>query len=108
MGFDQLNILNEYGLIVSDYNSWHGYTVYRGNESNLQFLLLQHQGKYWNLSPLPDQVEKQDIKLSGVALSRVGRELLRIINQEPMEEYTKDLRKFLERQNVQMTEIPIQ
>ena len=74
----------------------------------MQFLLFQHQGKYWNLLPLPDQIEEQDLKLSGVAFSRVGRELFRIVDQVPMEKYTKDLQKYLERQNVQMTEIPVQ
>ena len=108
LGFDQLNVLNEYGLIISDYNSWHGYTVSRVHENDPQFLLFQHQGKYWNLLPLPDQVEKQDIKLSGVAFSFLGRELFRIIDQELEEEHTKDLQKYLERQNVQMTEIPAQ
>lgn len=108
LGFGQLNVLNEYGLIVSDYNSWHNYRVLREDEDNLQFLLFQHQGKYWNLLPLPDQIEEQELKLSGVAFSRVGRELFRIIDQVPMEKYTKDLQKYLERQNVQMTEIPVQ
>jgi hypothetical protein len=105
LGFDQLNVLNEYRLIVSDYNSWHAYRSYRGNENNLQSLLLQHQGRYWDLSPLPDQVEKQDFKLSGVALSRVGRELFRIVDQEPIPEYTEDLKKFLTKQNLSMIEV---
>ena len=48
------------------------------------------------------------VKEDGVAFSLLGRELFRIINQEPEEDYTKDLQKYLERQNVQMTEIPIQ
>ena len=108
LSFDQLNVLNEYGLIISDYNSWHSYNVYRGNENNLKFLLFQHQRKYWNLLPLPEEVKNQQFKLRGVALTRTGRELFRIIDQEPMEEYTKDLKNFLERQNVQMTEIPVQ
>ena len=108
LSFDQLNVLNEYGLIISDYNSWHSYNVYRGNEDNLKFLLFQHQRKYWNLLPLPEEVKNQQFKLRGVALTRTGRELFRIIDQEPMEEYTKDLKNFLERQNVQMTEIPVQ
>ena len=108
LSFDQLNVLNEYGLIIPDYNSSHGYTVISENKNNLQFLLLQHQEQYWNLLPVPDHVEKQDIRLSGVAFSLLGRELFRIIDQEPEEEYTKDLQKYLERQNVQMTEIPIQ
>lgn len=108
LGFDQLNILNEYGLIISDYNSWLSYNVYRGDENNLEFLLFQHQGKYWNLLPLPEQINNREFKLSGVALSRAGRELFRIIDQEPMEKYTKDLENFLERQNIQMIEIPVQ
>ena len=108
LSFDQLNVLNEYGLIISDYNSWHSYNVYRGNENNLKFLLFQHQRKYWNLLPLPEEVKNQQFKLRGVALTRTGRELFRVIDQEPMEEYTKDLKNFLERQNVQMTEIPVQ
>ena len=78
LSFDQLNVLNEYGLIISDYNSWHGYTVSRLNENSSQFLLFQHQRKYWNLLPLLGQAEKQDIKLSGVALSLLGRELIPI------------------------------
>ena len=105
LGFDQLNVLNEYRLIVSDYNSWHAYRYYWENENNLQSLLLQHQGRYWDLSPLPDQVEKQDFKLSGVALSRVGRELFRIVDQEPIPEYTENLKKFLTKQNLSMIEV---
>ena len=65
LSFDQLNVLNEYGLIISDYNSWHSYNVYRGNEDNLKFLLFQHQRKYWNLLPLPEEVKNQQFKLRG-------------------------------------------
>lgn len=107
LGFDQLNVLNEYRLIVSDYNSWHAYRAYGENENNLQPLLFQHQGKYWDLSPLSDQIEKQDFRLSGVALSRVGRELFHIVDQDPMPEYTEDLKKFFEKQNLRMIEVPV-
>ena len=108
LGFDQLNILNEYRLVISDYHSWHDYTVSRGNENNWQTLLFQHQGKYWNLLPLPDQVETQEFRLLGVELSRVSRELFHIVDQEPDKEYTRDLQDYLKRQHVQMTEIPVQ
>ena len=107
LGFDQLNILNEYRLVISDYHSWHDYTVSRGNENNWQTLLFQHQGKYWNLLPLPDQVETQEFRLLGVELSRVSRELFHIVDQEPDKEYTRDLQDYLKRQHVQMTEIPV-
>ena len=108
LGFDQLNVLNECRLIISDYNSWLSYSVSRENESNLKFLLFHHQGKYWDILPLPEQVKNQEFKLSGVVFSRTGRELFRIVDQEPAEEYTTDLKNFLERQNLQMTEIPVQ
>ena len=105
LGFDQLNVLNEYRLIVSDYNSWHAYRAYGENENNLRPLLFQHQRKYWDLSPLSDQIEKQNFQLSGVALSRVGRELFHIVDQDPMPEYTEDLKEFFAKQNLNMIEV---
>ena len=108
LGFDQLNVLNECRLIISDYNSWLNYDVREKNESNLKFLLFHHQGKYWDILPLPEQVKNQEFKVSGVVLSRTGRELFRIVDQEPTKEYTTDLKNFFKGQNIQMTEIPVQ
>ena len=39
-------------------------------------------------------------------LSHVGRELLRIVDQDLMEQYTEDLKKFFAGQNLQMVETP--
>ena len=104
LGFHQLNILNEYGLIISDYNSWLNYSVHR--EGDKESWLLRHQGIYWDLQLVQEQVKNQEFKLSGVALSRVGRELFRIVDQDPMPEYTEDLKKFFARQKLQMVEVP--
>ena len=64
-----------------------------------------HQGRSWVLFPFPDWDSKPKFRLSGVALSRVGCELLRIVDQDPMPEYTEDLKKFFAGQNLKMTEV---
>ena len=106
LGFDQLSILNEYDLIISDYNSWRDYNLCITNQNNPILLPFQHQGKHWILSPLSERDNKPEFRLSGVMLSHVGRELLRIVNQDPMEQYTENLKKFFAGQNLQMVETP--
>ena len=105
LSFAQLNILNEYGLIISDYDTWltcDGIIDYKDDPSPLQFY---HQGSTWVLLPLPERDNKTEFRLSGVVLSQVGRELFYIVDQESMQEYTEDLKKFLEEQKLQMVEV---
>ena len=104
LGFFCLNILNEYGLIIPDYNSWYEYNVIPENETPPDSPRLWHQGRYWDLliqSPL-------QFRVSGVELSRAGRELFHIVDQDPMPEYTEDLKKFFAQQNLQIVEFNIQ
>ena len=109
LGFLQLSTLNEYGLILSDYDSWYEYSLTPGNEIPPNRLLLWHQGRYWDLLTLPQwNQNQQQFRVSGVQLSRVGRELFSIVDQDPMENYTQELKKFFARQNLQMVEVPSQ
>ena len=107
LSFDQLNILNEYGLIISDYNSWFDYKLCIVNENPIVTIPFRHQGVYWILAPSLEQKQGNEFRISGVALSRAGRELFPIVDPDPMEGYTQDLKKFLAQQNLQMVEIPI-
>ena len=108
LGFDQLNILHEYGLIISDYNSWSDYKLCLLNKNPPVTIPFRHQGRYWVLSPSPGRDNNQEFRVSGVALSRAGRELFPIVDQDPMNEYTQDLKKFFTGQNLQMLEVPSQ
>ena len=108
LGFLQLNLLNEYDLIISDYNSWRDYNMCLVNKNNMVSLPFQHQGRSWALLPSPDWASKPEFRLSGVALSRVGRELFRIVDQDPMPEYTEALKKFFADQKLQMVEVTMQ
>ena len=108
--FDSLNVLNEHGLIISDYNSWRDYRVSTGiflsKSTPVQvFVPFSFQGRYWILSPTSELAAKQEFKFHGVALTRSGRELARIVEAVPMDEYAQALRKFFETKNLQMTEV---
>lgn len=106
LGFDRLNLLNEYDLIISDYNSYYDYNSCILNKDNPILFSFQHQGKHWILLPLADRNNRSKFRISGVALSRVGRELFRIVDQDPMPEYTEDLKKYFSEQKLQMIEFP--
>lgn len=82
----------------------YGYNLCIVNQDNPIILPFQYQGKYWVLSPLPEQENKPELMISGVALSRVGSELFHIVDQDPMPEYTEDLKKFFLGQKLQMAE----
>ena len=104
LGFSELNILNEYRLIISSYNTSYEYNLFLNKENVLPILSFRHQRKDWILLPLPGWDKSQGFKWSGVALSRVGRELFHIVDQDPMPEYTEDLKKYFAEQNLTMAE----
>ena len=107
LGNDRLNILEEYGLIRSSfYYSEFPYHVCIVNENNEAAIPFRHQGQDWILVPLSEQTKCQDFKLSGIAFSKIGCELFYIVDQDPIPEYTEDLKKFLAEQNLRMVKIP--
>ena len=103
-GFSELNVLNEYGLITSIYNSSFEYNLFLNKENSLPIISFRHQGKDWILFSLPGRDKSQGFKWSGVELSQVGRELYSVVDQHSMDEYTEDLKKFLTEQDLTMVE----
>ena len=104
--FDQLNLLTEYDLIISDYDSWHDYSFSMVNENNPINSPFRHQGRHWGLQALPKRVKNRECMMKGIALSHAGCELFRIFDLDPMEGYTEDLKRFFAAQHLQMVEIP--
>ena len=102
LSFDQLNILDEYGLIISDLDCRFPY-IFDGHP-----ITFQHQGRAWGLLPAPDRKNGEEFLVSGVGLSRTGRELFPIVDQDRAEGYTEDLKRFFATQNLQMVEVPAQ
>ena len=110
LGFDALNMLNEHGLIISEYNSLFDYNVCIGiflteDKPKIMRIPFSFQGQYWVLLPTTERPANQEFRISGVALTRSGQELSRIVDLEPMNEYAQALMKFFQGDNLQMTEV---
>ncbi|MFZ6709780.1 DUF2806 domain-containing protein [Undibacterium sp. TC9W] len=105
LSFDDLNVLFEYGLIIGDYNSSMPYidTVVRdGNKCGLPF---RYMNIDYALVPKPGRTWQEQIhfKVSGVALSVAGRELLDIVETEENETYSKALTAFFDQRGFELT-----
>ncbi len=106
LDFGRLNILNEYGLLISDYNSYYDYGLSVAREINGQLqvsLPFEYQNQFWGLvNKNPPAQEVPNIKLHGVALSKAGTELFRIIDLVPNDGYTTALQTFFDSQGFEL------
>ena len=110
--FGNLNILNEHGLIISDYNSWHDMKMCigipgPGSDQQLSTVRIPFgfQERYWVLMPSAQKRMGAECRISGVALTQAGKELSKIIECEAMPEYRQALADFFTSQNLIMTEV---
>ncbi len=112
LGFDALNVLHEYGLIISDYNSYMDYRATAVHRLRIG-LPMTYQNAQWALLPKAPPAELQtpaelpELRVNGVALSRTGKELLSIVDIEPNEAYTAALKNFFDQHGMSMTNIVV-
>ncbi len=104
LAFGSLNILQEYGLIISDYNSWRDYQAAVSHEGTI-VLPVTHQSVSWALVPKAASPVRKEFRVTGVALSRCGTELLSIVDVDPSEEYTAALKNFFDEQGMTMRNV---
>ena len=105
LNFSTLNLLNEHGLIISDYNSWWEFTpcvALPGDGNRAVCIPLLYQGGYWILMPKSERAVSKKLRIHGVALTQSGRELLTIVKIEPIEDYSEALVQFFEKNGFQM------
>jgi hypothetical protein len=105
LSFDNLNILQEYGLIISDYNSWMNYAPCIANEKMEISATLCYGNKHYGLIPTDKEKFDKTVKLNGVALTKAGKELLKIIPLEESPSYRKDFEEFLEKKFLKLVEV---
>lgn len=102
LGFDALNVLHEYGLIISDYNSHMDYRTAVVHQRRAM-LPMTYQNSQWLLVPKTAPETLQELRVHGVAFSRSGKELLSIVDIEKNEAYTAALTRFFDGQGMTMT-----
>ena len=109
LAFGNLNVLSEHGIINTEYNTWHDYRASIGldipQSQTLVRIPFYFQGKYWVLVPTSTGVQGREFRLSGVALTRSGQELSRVVNLVPAEQYTLRLSEYFKNKDLQMIEV---
>jgi hypothetical protein len=104
LGFDALNILQEYGLIISDYNSYMDYRMAVSYEGRIPLPMI-HQKAKWGFIPKVARQVSEDFRVHGVGFSQSGKELLSIVDIQPNEPYSAALQKFFDDQGMTMTNV---
>ncbi len=108
LDFGRLNVLNEHGLIISDYNSWYNYKACTGvqqSQSTSVVVPFRFIGKWRLLTPLRKPGNEREFRLHGVSLTKSGIELLQVIELVPQESYQQALGHFLEQKGYRMIEV---
>ena len=105
LGFDELNRLNEHGLIISDYNSWWDYgvsVVPNPDEGRRPTTAFRYQDQWWVLAPAESWAADKELKIHGVALTVSGRELSTVVGLHPMPKYLEKLQAFYRGRKLRM------
>lgn len=105
LSFDALNVLHEYGLIISDYNSYMQYSACIANEQKQVGAILHFQNKNFGLVPTDREKYDKTLQLHGVAFTKAGKELMDIIPLTNSDNYKEALIKFLETKHLNLVEI---
>ena len=108
-GFDQLNLLSEHGLIFPNYDSWRDFRVstgmpLQGTNDRLHYPF-RFQGKFWILNSTAQAAPNNELRLHGVAMTKSGQELSKVVELETVEQYVLDLRMYFKTINLSMVEV---
>ena len=110
LGYDNLNVLREHGLVSTDLNSWFKYTLcivpWVSETGPIRPLIpFSFQGQLWVLSPTTKGAADQEFRLTGVALTKSGWELSKIVELLPMADYAEALAEFFKAKNLKLTKV---
>jgi hypothetical protein len=104
LSFGALNILEEYGLIISDYNSYMDYRAAIAQSRNVAFPLT-YNGNTFGLVRENEATPIQEFRVSGVCLSSSGKELLNIVDITPDNSYFEGLKAFFKQKKMDLVKI---
>ena len=106
--FSALNRLNEHGLIISDFDSWKDFRlsiVPKPDEPPRPLLPFYHQGRQWVLVADPTRHPGAEFRIEGPTLTVAGQELSRVVEQDPIPNYTERLEAFFQGQKFHMVRL---
>ena len=110
LSFDVLTLLTENGLLHPDYSCWLAYgPIHEANREvslppNTQ-IPFRHQDRRWALVGYSDDLKVKSVRVEGAAFTTAGRELLRVVDIEPMPEFTERLKAHFAKSSYEMVEV---
>jgi hypothetical protein len=110
LSFGALSVLQEYGLIISDYNSYFEYFMCKVEETEhgKQVVLpFGYLNNFYGFQPMNENAQKHKIRLHGVALSKAGKELLDIVDKIKVPEYSHDLTSWFKDQGLGIVRVNV-
>lgn len=100
LNFDRLNLLQEHGLIIPDYNSYSDYRSAVCNDGKTVPIGFYYRNQLFGLLPPEGKAWNEPLQLHGVALSQAGKQLSEIVEIElendMISKYTDAMRKQFE------------
>lgn len=94
LNYTSLVLLQEYGLLSAELDSTASYEGSIAHDGFQPIVPIRHAGKDWRLRPSSASDRSSIQKVRGVSLTKAGREVAKIIDVVPDEEYTKLVIKF--------------
>ncbi len=94
LSFDALNVMQEYGLIIAEFNSCMDYQQCAYNDQNQLTYIFKFQGKQFALKRIGISKPIRKFIVQGVGLTKVGKELLGIIDIKPHQQYASKFFEF--------------
>ena len=101
LSYVQLLDLIEHDLIFPELNSWADYQ-FSVKQPGRPIMPLVHQGQRWTLLPMPGFQMGVRFKITGVGFTRVGKELLRLVDIEQNPGFLGKVQEFFLSQKVSM------
>lgn len=105
LSFANINILQEYGLIIAEHSTSVGYDSCIPNDKNMIGSSLSYRKEHYVLMPIDTTREITSIRGYGIAFTKTGRELLPIIPLKKESGYLKDLNNFFIKKNLKLIKI---
>ena len=105
LSFENLSVLEEYGLILSEYNSWNDYGASIKHETNDLPFDFYFSDKPYSLIPTDTELFERNLKLNGIAFSKAGLQLLSIMPLVEVSSYRKALTNYLAARHLRMVDL---
>lgn len=107
LSYDNLNVLQEYGLIISDYNSYMPYAYSILKENNSVELATKFVNDYYAFLPTDREKYDKTLKLIGISFTESGKELFNIVPKEINYNYKTDFEQFLIKKNLRLIPVKV-